>query len=295
MPLTYSPTARLLTADPSVPDGSPDLYDLTTTLADTRAYLRALSSGGSLQWSGMLHAYGTDIAPFVALGPITSVALNVGTGWANYSQIGGVLLNASNVSTPNGGPLNANEWYYVYAYVTTINGVLSYDISNVPPTTGGLPFLLTPWKRGQTANYRYLGSFRTDGNGYPIPVWSVDGDCTYDRSAAAGTVQFEVNGGVPAPAAWTDVSVTFNAIGFIPPHATLAKLQVEIVDAAGARIHTRTTSADTGFLLWPTVNTLHDTGELVQPIALGATAFQVKDDGISTADEVYFTVTGWRE
>lgn len=220
MPLTYAPTARVLDADPPLPDGTPSGYAAWTSMLDAKQYIRA-GLAGLLVWEGTMLVSGTALLPFIQIGPITAVSLysSTTTGWHTFSS-GVVNLGVGNIEGAP-GTLALNTWYYVYVYATPGGSpTLGYEISTFPPHAAGVIGYKERYKQGQTNNYLLLGSFRTNGAGNPYPLVKRAGVCTYaiGHGAAGAT-------GLPLITSAVYAATT-TLPNFIPPHANAVDVMV---------------------------------------------------------------------
>jgi len=212
-------------ADPlSVPEDGDDLdalvvQDVFQTLGN-RAAMGLAGLLAQLAWSGTLAVSGTSAAPVVVVGAIESCVLkDANNAWRAYATTGETTLGHADVEgTVN---LSADTWYSVYAWSdSAAPSALKFQISTTPPTTVLAPTVPRLWKRGETANYRYLGSFRAGAGGNPLPMRCARGQYTYRASALAfPAVSTDV-----AAVGWTDTSLA----SVLPPHARLASLRCEV-------------------------------------------------------------------
>ncbi|MEZ4391983.1 MAG: hypothetical protein R3A48_12875 [Polyangiales bacterium] len=211
MPSAYTPSQQIGASDPPLPDGPPSNAPIFRELLNNRLYLRG-SSWGQLSWNGRLRVTGSSNTVFsVTVGPIDAVMLIDAASIARaYFTADETALDLTHVE---GAPANlANDtFYYVYAWSdSAAPNAVKFQISSSPPTESGSPTVLRQWKRGQTANYRYLGWFRTDASGVPLAMQVDRGSYLYELP---------------------DVLATITASGLqslatrIPPHITRAKLR----------------------------------------------------------------------
>lgn len=194
---------------------------------------------GTLAWTGTMAVSGTAAAPVVVLGAIESCPLRDSNNvWWPYYTTGESTLGAAHVE--GGGSLTADTWYYVYAWSdSAAPTAVKFQISTTPPTTALLPTVPRLWKRGEDANYRYLGSFYAGTSGDPRPVRCARGQYTYRASALAFPSLFTDVVAV----GWTDTSLT----AVLPPHARLATMRVRLenLNVAGAALVEFRTKGDT--------------------------------------------------
>lgn len=205
------------------------------------AFLRS-AVWGQLVWSGRLEAGGTAGSPSIKVGPIDAVCLRAAETrsgnsvdvWRAFLEPAETTLGISHVEGAPGS-LTSDTWYYVYVYS---NGTttLQWQITTSPPTESGAPTVLRAWKRGQTANYRYLGCFRTDGSGNPIPMVMANGRYQYTDFDMASPLH---------TASTANISTFTSALALtsrVPPHVRQAVIRVQTYRAslsearAGARV-----------------------------------------------------------
>lgn len=237
MPAAYTPSPQIGAVDPSLPDGPAANAATHRELLNNRRHLRG-STWALLTWSGTVVVTSVDDTDFaVRVGPIEAVTLRDSAAvWRPYFTVGETVLGLAHVEgTP--AALAINTRYYVYAWANAAApSAVSWQISTTPPTDSGAPTVQTLWKRGETANYRYLGSFRTDSAGRPFGQVTVGGRTIYRRSQRANpTDPFASNGhralSVTASAAITALDLSAR----VPPHARLAIVaaQIEAGSTAG--------------------------------------------------------------
>ncbi|MFO0607260.1 MAG: hypothetical protein U0324_29120 [Polyangiales bacterium] len=192
------------------------------------AFLRS-AVWGQLVWSGRLEAGGTAGSPSIKVGPIDAVCLRAAETrsgnsvdvWRAFLEPAETTLGISHVEGAPGS-LTSDTWYYVYVYS---NGTttLQWQITTTPPTDSGAPTVLRQWKRGASANYRYLGCFRTDNSGKPLPVYATRGRVLYQRSAVSGAYGSLASGGLRARDATGSASLTALSLASrVPPHSRVA-------------------------------------------------------------------------
>lgn len=198
---------------------------------------------GTLAWTGTMAVSGTAAAPVVVLGAIESCPLRDSSNvWRPYYTTGESTLGASNVE--GGGSLTADTWYYVYAWSdSAAPTAVKFQISTTPPTTALLPTVPRLWKRGEDANYRYLGAFYAGTSGDPRPVRCARGQYTYRASALA----FPTINADTVAIAWADTSL----VTVLPPHARMAliRCEVESLDVADNAMLELRTKGDTASLI----------------------------------------------
>lgn len=245
MPSAYTPTPQIGATDPPLPDGPPSNAATHRELLNNRQHLRG-ATWAQLAWSGRLRVTGTSNTVFsVEVGVIEAVTLRDSNSvWRPYYTTGLTTLDLTHVE---GAPANlANDtFYYVYAWSdSAAPGAVKFQISTDPPTEVGTPTVPRLWKRGQTANYRYLGWLRTNGTGVPVAAISTRGVCTLlDEKVIT-----QVAGG--------DVSGAALAVSAVaPPHAAGLRARVAFsvtggavisVQSPGAALAVASTSSDSG-------------------------------------------------
>lgn len=227
MPGTYTPSAKLSAGDPAMPDGPASNAAPAREVLDNRRHLRG-STWGQLVWNGRLDVSGTAASPVVKVGVIEAITLCDGNGtstgtWRPYFTASESTLGASHVE--GGGSLANSTHYYVYAYndgTTTV----AWQISTTPPTDSGAPSVLLQWKRSETANYRFLGSFVTDASGNPIKAYTTRGRRVYLEA---------VPGGVSIADTGTSGYEALSLAALVPPHARVAVVDITLTGTATFR------------------------------------------------------------
>lgn len=187
---------------------------------------------GQFVWSDQ---FGVDAAPAptnavfaVRVGTIEALTLrDAATVWRPYNTAAETVLTVAHVE---GAPANltANSFYYCYAWSdSAAPGAVKFQLSTVPPTELGAPSVLRGYKRGESANFRYVGCFPTDSSGAPVPLHACCGRTTYRFSATASPVLRALPAGTAV--AWTDVPLA----AWVPPHARVAAVKLDYT-AGGA-------------------------------------------------------------
>lgn len=233
MPLTYAASIRVLDLDPPVPDGTPSDRAAWASMLDAKMYAR-YGLAGALAWEGTMAVSGSAGAPFVQVGPISSVCLysTDALGWFAYTS-GVVNLGVGHIEGLP-GTLSANTWYYVYVYATIgLTPTLAYQISTYPPHPTGVIGYKERYKQGETKNYLHLGSFRAVSGGTPRPLVKRAGVCTYGLGYDPGVT--------PITAITNAAYVATTALpDFIPPHANTVDVIVTAspngVDGGGVEV-----------------------------------------------------------
>lgn len=261
-----------------------------------RGFVRAAGWGGLVGggWFEVDPA-STAAAPVIQVAPIDAIALRSPAGqWMAFYNTG-PTIGAADIE--GGGPLAASTWHYLYAYFDGVLLQAQFQISTTPPTDGPSPSRLKTFKRGQDGNYRYLGSFRTGPAGDPIPMRCERGRATYVLSAAFPLPSFIVLAGGVAPAVLTPVLLAPGGAGtpLVPPHARVATLRWQLIDAVGARLSLQTNAADLAPTLFPPTDV--KSAFLDSDIVCDASqTIQYKDGaGATVMDDVRMDVLGWRE
>lgn len=230
MPSAYTPSQQIGASDPPLPDGPPSNAATHRELLNNRLYLRG-SSWGQLIWNGRLRIAGTSNTVFsVTVGPIDAVMLIDAASVARaYFTSAETALDLTHVE---GAPANLADdtFYYVYAWSdSSAPGAVKFQISTSPPTEVGTPTVLRLWKRGQTANYRYLGWFRTNASGVPLAMHADRGSYLYDR--AAGLADFELG---TTYSGGTLAATAVSAASRVPPHARRCSVTVSLLPSGDA-------------------------------------------------------------
>lgn len=225
MPSAYTPTQQIGAADPPLPDGPPSNAATHRELLNNRLYLRG-SSWGQLSWNGRLRITGSSNTVFaVTVGVIDAVMLIDAASVARaYFTSAETALDLTHVE---GAPANLSNdtFYYVYAWSdSAAPNAVKFQISTSPPTESGSPTVLRLWKRGQTANYRYLGVFRTNASGVPLAMRAERGRYLYDRSAGLG--DFEIGS---VYSGGTLAATAVSAAALVPPHVFRCAVTVSVL------------------------------------------------------------------
>jgi hypothetical protein len=137
--------------------------------------------------------------------------------YATYTAAETVL----DLTDVDGAPANLSNsvFYYVYLFSNGTSTTQAY-ITTVAPEAS-----LT-WRTGAEGVDRYVGCFRTNSSGAPLPMRMHRGRYIYRRSAMASD-PFRVLSST-TPAGYTDISLAT----LLPPHARTAILDLN-VDAGG--------------------------------------------------------------
>ncbi len=187
MDTSYTPSAKLSAADPAMRDGPATNAPIEREALDNRRHLRG-ATWGLFEWSGEFRVAGASNTDFhVYVGVILAVTLrDSGGDWRPYFTSTEQDLTLAHVE---GAPASLASDTHYYAYVYS-DGTTTprFQLSTSPPTEAGAPTLNTGYKRGQTANYRYIGTFRTDGSGVPLACRATRGRYTYQQPASLATI-----------------------------------------------------------------------------------------------------------
>lgn len=214
MPSAYTPTPQIGADDPPLPDGPASNAATHRELLNNRRHLRG-AVWAQLVWSERLRVSGSSNTVFaIAVGVIEAVTLRDSNSvWRPYFTSDETTLDLTHVES---APANlANDtFYYVYAWSdSAAPSTVKFQISTSPPTEAGTPTVLRLWKRGQTANYRYLGWFRTNASGVPLAMRVERGRYLYDRAAGLG--DFELGS---VYSGGTLAATAVSAAARVPPH-----------------------------------------------------------------------------
>lgn len=122
----------------------------------------------------------------------------------------------------------ANDtWYYVYAFCDGTATTQAYISTTAPEAS------LT-WRTGAEGVDRYIGCFRTNGSGAPLPVRMHRGRYTYRMSSIGFGLYL-------SKTITTTVMTAYDFSTGLPPHARIAHLHLLAVDAAAIpRVQVRT-------------------------------------------------------
>lgn len=173
--------------------------------------------------------------------------------------------------------LASNTWYYVYVYVS--GGALVTEYVTTAPDDS------LCFKTGD-ATRRYVGPFRTDGSGVPLPMRYSDGHCTYRISATASPAHAYYN--LTGPASFADLSLA----AWVPPTARIARLFAQLTLATSTAQLQLRTKGDTLNAWQSRTLTGPDADEWNVEIETGST--QLIQHNADGQTETVF-VTGFRE
>lgn len=185
------------------------------SLADrTRILLDALIV--RLVWSGdFAVASGGSLTSFsISVGAIGQLLAADSNGdYRVASATAGTVTQAHILG--GGGTLGAvAQWWYVYAYVTTL-GAVSYEVTTTAPESSRRCKLAD-------ATRAYLGCFRTLATGAPLPAQKANGRYLY-RASALGSNELRVVNVSAATGATAQSLATL-----VPPHGRIARLLLSV-------------------------------------------------------------------
>ncbi len=198
---------------------APDVEAVIQILANRGKHLLDATAGLAV-WGWKLR-----VAPGGAASGNTGVfvpmieALNLLSGTSRYAER---LSGETQLTTADhfgGGTLPNSSWLYIYAKVSA--SALALEISADAPEAGLV------WKSGAGGTHRYLGCFRTDSFGVPIPMQMARGTYRYDLSEVTASVLQALNITSAVPTSFSNVDCS----ALIPPHATLGHFRIEMVNA----------------------------------------------------------------
>lgn len=254
MTTTITPVAQYTNSNPSVTSGAegglafdtgPGPMNAVLQMAFDRALYARGATWGVLEWTGDFAVYSATSNTVFAIrvGVIQACTLRDGNSvWRPYFTSATTTLGLADVeSTP--ANLSNSTWYYVYAWSdSAAPSTIKFQISTSPPTENAAPTIITGYKRGETANYRYIGSFVTDSTGTPVLVTAHYNTYTYRISALPAATLRVLNAGNAT--AYTAVSLA----ALMPPHGSIASLSVDLVSttAVAANFGNIQTYGDTG-------------------------------------------------
>jgi hypothetical protein len=286
---TITPVAQYTASNPSVTSGAegglafdtgPGPMNAALQMAFDRALYARGATWGVLEWTGEFAVYtaSSNTTFAIRVGVIQAATLRDGNGvWRPYFTSATTILGLSNVESSPANLANST-WYYVYAWSdSAAPSSIKFQISTSPPTENAAPTTVTGYKRGETANYRYIASFATDASGVPILVTAHYGTYTYRISALPTATLRVLNAGT----ATTYAAVSLAAL--MPPHGSIAALSLDLVS-------TTNVSANFG-----NIQTYGDSGTgafyLYVPATNGATAYRSIDIQADTSQRIQYLVT----
>ncbi len=205
--------------------GPAPLKDTLQVLADRAQYARGATWGNMVGGDIFAVDSGGTNAVFTARVSAFEVLVAQDTNgvfWPRYSTAD-TTFTAADIE--GGGSLANSTWYYCYLGMNT-DGSLRKQISATGPGASRV------WKSGAADVWRYVGCFRTNGSGAPLPVRAIRGQNRYRRSAIAGATLQVLSAG--SATGFTDVALS----SLVPPHARVARLELLTNNAHASNIHT---------------------------------------------------------
>lgn len=220
MPTNLTETAQFTANVPVPNDGEnanvASVIQALQPLADRTKFLRA--GLPEYAWVGRRVVYAPGDGT-VRVGPCGGVVL------------GGKLLSQGSETNLGSAGRASNTWFYVYAYESA--GAAAFEESTTAPVAS------LAFKSGDITR-RYVGCFRTDGSGVPVPMRYTDGHCTYRRSACpevSDPLQVLTTGQLTS---YADVSLA----SCVPPHAYIARLRARALYASNLVVFSLRTKGD---------------------------------------------------
>ncbi|MBL8600361.1 MAG: hypothetical protein JNK72_00410 [Myxococcales bacterium] len=217
---------------------------------------------------------GTSTVFTVRVSPIRAALIKDATNGAWR----GVSLSAQTLGlSATAGPLAAlaaDTWYYITLAAEA--GVPRLYINVFGPDDSLV------WEAGMQDIFRYIGCFRTDAAGAPIPMRMHRGQYLYDFSATTPGGPLRV---LNAGSATSFTAVSCAAL--VPPHARRARLCGALApNAAGDTVSVRRTGATANALVW-TAPTTHD---LAVELEMDLDAARQFDYQVSTGSAAFAAV-----
>lgn len=214
---TITPVAQYDAAAITLPDDGDantieSLDPAFQKLAD-RAQFGFSGVASRIQWAETItvDANGSSSSFAVHVGGIQMIVLARVDGTYRLASAIAATLTAAHLES--GTTLGNSEWRYIYAYDPG-DGTVAYQLSTTAPTAS-----LTFKSGAGGFVYRYLGCFRTNGSGAPIPSRSIRGVTTYLQALPTGYVSLS------GPTTGYE-SVSLAAL--VPPHARCATADVTL-------------------------------------------------------------------
>ena len=216
MPLALTPVAEFTVDQIVAPEDGDDL-DAADVLAAEQLLVNRLAVArtmmeASILWSGdMVVAAGGTLTSFsITVGAILAVAAADTTATIRALSKGATTIGVSKVEGAPGTLGATARWWYVYAYLTDL-GAVDFAISLTAPDASRRI-------KGGDFTRVYLGCFRTDAAGSPLPMQKVAGRCLY-RASALGSGELQVVSVSTATGATTQ-----SLAALAPPHARMVRL-----------------------------------------------------------------------
>lgn len=234
--LTPSPvyTGSVTVPDSGDPRTAASVETPFQTLADWSVF--AVNGVASrLQWAEELSVDpgGSNSSFSINVGAIQTAVLTRVDG--SYRALSAVAATIGASKLESGSTLANSTWYYVYCWDNA--GTLDYQISTTAPRAS------MAYKNTAGNVYRYLGCFRTNSSGAPIPMRARRGRYVYRLSATTDCTAYSDS---TARGSAYDVSLA----ALVPPHARLARVQAIVVSSGAATFMSLRTKGDTTDLVW---------------------------------------------
>lgn len=191
--------------------GPTPLATLLQQIVD-RAQLGIVGVGSRLEWDGEIgvDAGGSNSSFAIRVGAIQTIVLARADTSLRAYFAAAATLTASHLET--GSTLPNSSWMYLYAYDDA--GTVKYQISTTAPRAS------RAYKNAVDGNvYRYLGCFRTNSSGAPIPSRTIRGVTTYLQGLPTGYVSLS------GPTTGYE-AVSLAAL--VPPHARCATADITL-------------------------------------------------------------------
>lgn len=194
---------------------------------------------------------GTSTVFVVRVSPIRAALIQQPSGpWRALSTAGETVLTLADV---DGAPaaLPADSWLYVYIFAQSDATARAY-ITTLPPDDALV------WEATSPGLRRYIGCFRTNASGAPLPVSKRGNRYEYDFGAIGNTdITRVLNAGV---------STSFAAVAcgaVVPQHVNNVRLRLDFVpNAAGDTYQIRRTGASTFHKVGTAPSTQTNTDEI---------------------------------
>ncbi len=227
MTATITPTAKHTGANITRPvdgegaymdGGTAPLAPILQTLADRAQYARGSTWGtliGGDEFS--IDSGGTSTVFTARVNAFEAITIRDSSGvfWPIYTSADTTWSLADVEGSP--ANLSNSTWYYCYLGVTTA-GVLTKQISTTAPGAS------RKWKSTAVDQQRYIGCFRANGSGAPIPVRAVRGRYLYRFSAAGG------HGTAAASYLTTQAFTDLDLSAYLPPHARIVHMHYQLIN-----------------------------------------------------------------